>query len=83
MGFGGIVGLRVGLSLLLGALLAWGLLAPWLLAEGLVRLPAAATGPQFATLIEWLLWPGVSLMVCATLARKPSASVSGTWSTSG
>lgn len=44
-----------------------GLLAPWLLAEGLMRLPAAATGPQFATLIEWLLWPGVSLMVCATL----------------
>ena len=41
VGFGGIVGLRVGLSLLLGALLAWGLLAPWLLAEGLVRLPAA------------------------------------------
>ncbi len=67
VGFGGIVGLRVGLSLLLGALLAWGLLAPWLLTEDLVRLPAAATGPQFATLIEWLLWPGVSLMVCATL----------------
>lgn len=67
VGFGGIIGLRVGLSLLLGALLAWGLLAPWLLAEGLVRLPAAADGPQFAVLIEWLLWPGVSLMVCATL----------------
>ena len=48
-------------------LLAWGLLATWLLAEGLVRLPAAADGPQFAVLIEWLLWPGVSLMVCATL----------------
>ncbi|WP_235989142.1 OPT/YSL family transporter [Pseudomonas lopnurensis] len=67
LGFGGIIGLRVGLSLLLGAVLAWGLLAPWLLAEGLVRLPPAAPGPQFAVLIEWLLWPGVSLMVCATL----------------
>ncbi|MBU0564974.1 MAG: OPT/YSL family transporter [Gammaproteobacteria bacterium] len=67
LGFGGIIGLRVGLSLLLGAVLAWGLIAPWLLAEGLVRLPAAAQGPQFAALIEWLLWPGVSLMVCATL----------------
>ena len=67
VGFGGIIGLRVGLSLLLGALLAWGLLAPWLLADGLVRLPAAVDGPQFAVLIEWLLWPGVSLMVCATL----------------
>ena len=30
-------------------------------------MPAEARGPQFALLIEWLLWPGVSLMVCATL----------------
>ncbi|WP_120994962.1 OPT family oligopeptide transporter [Stutzerimonas urumqiensis] len=67
VGFGGIVGLRVGLSLLVGALLAWGLIAPWLVAEGLVRLPPDAQGPQFALLIEWLLWPGVALMVCATL----------------
>ncbi|MBA1296409.1 OPT family oligopeptide transporter [Pseudomonas lurida] len=68
VGFGGIIGLRVGLTLLLGALLAWGGLAPWLLAEGLVTLPAGSTGPQFAVLVEWLLWPGVSLMVCSTLA---------------
>ncbi|MFL9813577.1 OPT/YSL family transporter [Stutzerimonas sp. VN223-3] len=67
VGFGGIIGLRVGLSLLLGAVLAWGLLAPWLVAESLVTIPADASGPQFALLIEWLLWPGVSLMVCATL----------------
>lgn len=67
VGFGGIIGLRVGLSLLLGAVLAWGLLSPWLIAEGLVAMPADARGPQFALLIEWLLWPGVSLMVCATL----------------
>ena len=86
VGFGGIIGLRVGLSLLLGALLAWGLLAPWLLAEGLVRLPAAADGPQFAVLIEWLLWPGVSLMVCATLTslgvrllRPRTAAKRGDW----
>lgn len=86
VGFGGIIGLRVGLSLLLGALLAWGLLTPWLLAEGLVRLPAAADGPQFAVLIEWLLWPGVSLMVCATLTslgvrllRSRAAAERGDW----
>ena len=86
VGFGGIIGLRVGLSLLLGALLAWGLLATWLLAEGLVRLPAAADGPQFAVLIEWLLWPGVSLMVCATLTslgvrllRPRAAAERGDW----
>lgn len=67
VGFGGIIGLRVGLSLLLGSVIAWGLIAPWLLAEGLLVMPADASGPQFALLIEWLLWPGVSLMVCSTL----------------
>ncbi|WP_407310625.1 OPT family oligopeptide transporter [Pseudomonas sp. nanlin1] len=68
VGFGGIIGIRVGLTLLLGALLAWGGLAPWLLANRLVELPADASGPQFAALVQWLLWPGVSLMVCSTLA---------------
>lgn len=67
VGFGGIIGLRVGLSLLLGALIAWGVIAPWLVAQDLVILAAGASGPQFGLLIEWLLWPGVSLMVCATL----------------
>lgn len=68
LGFGAIVGLRVGLSLLLGAVLAWGGMAPWLLGQGMVTLPAGASGPQFSALVEWLLWPGVSLMVCATLS---------------
>ncbi|NUT87697.1 OPT/YSL family transporter [Pseudomonas corrugata] len=68
VGFGGIIGIRVGLTLLFGALLAWGGLAPWLLEHGLVQLPHGSSGPQFAALVEWLLWPGVSLMVCSTLA---------------
>ncbi|CAN2971422.1 MULTISPECIES: OPT family oligopeptide transporter [Pseudomonas] len=68
LGFGGIIGIRVGLTLLLGALLAWGGLGPWLLAQGLVNLAADSSGPQFAVLVAWLLWPGVSLMVCSTLA---------------
>ncbi|WP_288437282.1 OPT/YSL family transporter, partial [uncultured Pseudomonas sp.] len=68
LGFGGIIGLRVGLSLLLGTLLAWGGVAPWLLAGGVAALQAEASGPQYAFLVQWLLWPGVSLMVSATLA---------------
>ncbi|MEE4633523.1 OPT family oligopeptide transporter [Pseudomonas alliivorans] len=64
VGFGAIIGIRVGLTLLLGAVLAWGGLAPWLLEQ----LPPDSSGPQFAALVEWLLWPGVSLMVCSTLA---------------
>ncbi|MCD5983927.1 OPT family oligopeptide transporter [Pseudomonas sp. CDFA 610] len=68
VGFGAIIGIRVGLTLLLGAVLAWGGLAPWLLEQGLVQLPSDSSGPQFAALVEWLLWPGVSLMVFSTLA---------------
>lgn len=67
IGFGGIIGIRVGLSLLFGALLAWGGLSPWLIDHGWVVLAPDASGPQFAKLVEWLLWPGVSLMVCSTL----------------
>ena len=67
IGFGGIIGIRVGLTLLLGATLAWGGLAPYLIDHALVVLAPNASGPQFAKLVEWLLWPGVSLMVCATL----------------
>jgi uncharacterized oligopeptide transporter (OPT) family protein len=60
-GFGAIIGLRAGLSLAAGALFAWGGLAPWLLETGQVR--EAGFGP----LVEWLLWPGVALMVAAAL----------------
>lgn len=84
IGFGGIIGIRVGLTLLLGAALAWGGLAPWLLDHALVVLAPNASGPQFARLVEWLLWPGVSLMVCATLTslairlfQMPRKSVDG------
>ncbi|MBT0961161.1 OPT/YSL family transporter [Denitromonas iodatirespirans] len=68
LGFGGIIGLRVGLSLLAGALLAWGLIAPGLLAGGQVVAPPGATSSLFGPLVEWLLWPGVSLMVAASLS---------------
>ncbi|POF96810.1 OPT family oligopeptide transporter [Pseudomonas putida] len=67
IGFGSIIGIRVGVTLLIGAALAWGGLAPWLIEQALVALAPNASGPQFAALVEWLLWPGVSLMVCATL----------------
>ena len=66
LGFGGIIGLRVGLSLLLGALLAFGMIAPRLVSSGAVAIPA--DGGWFGALVEWLLWPGVSLIVCASLA---------------
>lgn len=73
LGFGAIIGLRAGLSLALGALVAWGAIAPWLLASGRVAIPAGSPG-GFQPLVEWLIWPGVALMVAASLTaivRRP------------
>ena len=67
LGFGGIIGIRVGASLFLGALLAWGGIAPWLLDQGIVAAASSANSSLFGPLVEWLIWPGVSLMVTYTL----------------
>lgn len=67
VGFGGIIGIRAGLSLFLGAVIAWGGIAPWLLQQGLVDGAAGRGASLFGPLVEWLLWPGVSLMVTFTL----------------
>jgi putative OPT family oligopeptide transporter len=69
-GFGAIIGFRAGLSLLLGAILSWGILGPWGLFQGFIE-PGAndLEANWFATMIEWLLWPGVSLMVGSALTR--------------
>lgn len=67
VGFGAICGLRVGVSMLLGAGLAWGVLAPWLFATGRLPMPEATAGAVFGEAVEFLLWPGVTLMVTAAL----------------
>ena len=68
VGFGAIIGIRAGLSLLLGAILAWGLIGPWVLTQG--WLPVENLKPDdhwFGPMVEWLLWPGVTMMVTASL----------------
>lgn len=72
VGFGAIIGTRAGVSLLAGAVLAWGVLAPELIARGVVTTggPDAFWYPQ---LVEWLLWPGVALMVSASLTAFGAA----------
>jgi len=67
VGFGAIAGLRVGLSALLGAVIAWGLLAPVALSEGWAQAGEAVDAAWFGALVEWLLWPGATLMVVAAL----------------
>jgi len=68
VGFGGIVGMRVAVSLLLGAVIAWGLVAVQIIDRGWVDVTALQpTAFWFGGLIEWLLWPGVAMMVSASL----------------
>lgn len=59
-GVGGLVGMRVGASMLAGAIVAWGLVGPWAKSSGLAagEVMSYADGPR-----GWLLWPGVALMV--------------------
>jgi OPT family oligopeptide transporter len=65
-GFGAIVGPRVGISLLLGTLLAWVALPYPLLARTWVN-PALGDLSWYTVMLEWLLWPGVTLMATAAL----------------
>ena len=65
-GFGAIVGPRVGISLLIGTILGWVILPEPLLAREWAE-PALGGVSWYATLLEWLLWPGVSLMAAAAL----------------
>lgn len=76
IGFGAIVGLRVGVSLVLGATVAWGVLAPWLFASGRLPLPTEPGETVYGTAVEFLLWPGVAMMVCAALVSF-SVSIPG------
>jgi putative OPT family oligopeptide transporter len=66
IGLGGLIGLRACLSVLFGAVIAWGFVAPELLARGLVE--AGKPGEfWFSRIVPWLLWPGVGLMVSSAL----------------
>lgn len=67
LGFGAIIGIRAGLSLFLGAIIAWGILAPIVMANQWVVVTADSQF-LFGPLVEWLLWPGVTLMVVSSLA---------------
>lgn len=66
---GVLVGTRAGLSMLLGALIAWAGLAPLLVEWGWVR-GSQGAGMWFKELVTWLLWPGVALMVSSALCSS-------------
>lgn len=84
-GVGGIVGMRTGAGLLIGALAAYGVVGPYVLDQGWVAAgaPNASWG---GGLIRWLLWPGVAILVVTALTsfamswRTFGRAFSGLWS---
>ncbi|WNG43320.1 OPT family oligopeptide transporter [Archangium minus] len=63
LGTGALVGLRVGASLLLGALVCFGGLAPWMYEQGLL------TQTGFFGVLEWSMWPGAALVTSASFTH--------------
>jgi uncharacterized oligopeptide transporter (OPT) family protein len=68
IGSGIIIGLRISASMLLGGIIAWVLMPPWLVTQGLL----AADGRRVDILLL-VMWPSVGLLVaggiCALLLR--------------
>jgi uncharacterized oligopeptide transporter (OPT) family protein len=58
---GGLMGVRTGVSLLIGALLNYAILAPWAMEQGLIE------GTGFRAILKWGMWGGVSMMTSAAL----------------
>ena len=68
VGIGGLIGMRAGASMLLGAVVGWGVLTPWVIEQGWIPLGELLPGSQwFKPVTGWMLWPGVALMVSAAL----------------
>ena len=65
---GALIGFRASASMLLGAVLAWGVVGPWALEMGWADPgKAVADAMWYRAMLKWLLWPGVAMMVAASL----------------
>ena len=61
---GGLMGIRTGMLLLIGAVINYCILAPWAMEQGLIE------GTGFRNILKWGMWGGVSMMTtAAALAR--------------
>ena len=57
---GAIIGIRVGVSLLLGAIFYYGILAPIAVEQGWTR-------PAIKGIVRWTLWPATAMMLASSL----------------
>lgn len=61
IGAGALMSFRTGWSLLLGAIVTYVVIAPWLLGEGLIA------GASLKQIVNWTVWPGAAILVAAGL----------------
>ena len=57
---GAIMGLRVGISLLVGSVVFYGILGPWVIEQGWAK-------PGYRGIVTWTLWPATAMMVTSGL----------------
>jgi len=67
VGAGAISGFRVAWSTLLGALINYLILAPWMIRQGVIVASHPQTGIAFRDITRWSLWIGGSIMVVSSL----------------
>ncbi len=58
---GGLMGIRTGVSLLIGAVLNYWVLAPWAMNAGIIE------GTGFRSILMWGMWGGVAMMTTGSL----------------
>jgi uncharacterized oligopeptide transporter (OPT) family protein len=80
-GAGGLMGIRTGVSLLVGALINYCILAPWMIQRGDIQGQLVDGVMQFGfrRITVWALWGGVAMMTTASLLAffaKPQILVS-------
>lgn len=57
---GAIMGIRVGLSMLIGSLICYGVIGPILVENGIAK-------PGYRGIVSWVLWPSTAMMVTGGL----------------
>jgi OPT family oligopeptide transporter len=57
---GAIMGIRVGISLLVGAVIYYGIIGQWLVSSGIAQ-------PGYRGIVSWTLWPATAMMVTSGL----------------
>ena len=66
IGAGGLMGIKAGVSLLIGAVLNYVILAPWMIELGEIKPKADGITYGMRQITLWALWPGVAAMVVAS-----------------